>query len=116
MVNQKLALRMLQKFGFQADVAADGKEALNALAQFPYDVVLMDVQMPVMDGFEASKRIRSNQPKVIDHNIPIIAMTARAMKGDRDRCIDAGMNGYISKPIQPQEMLKAIEKQLSKSE
>ena len=111
-VNQKLALRLIEKFGFTADGVANGKEALNSLENFRYDVVLMDVQMPEMDGFEATKNIRDPQSEVIDHNIPIIAMTARAMKGDRDRCIDAGMNDYIAKPIQPQEMLKAIEKQL----
>lgn len=114
-VNQKIALRMIENFGFQGDVAANGKEAINALAKFRYDVVLMDVQMPVMDGFEAARRIRDNSANVIDPNIPIIAMTAHAMKGDRERCIAAGMNDYTPKPVQPQELLNVIEKQVFKS-
>jgi CheY-like chemotaxis protein len=73
----------------------------------------MDVQMPEMNGFDATKIIRDAQSKILDHHVPIIAMTAHAMKGDRERCIDAGMNDYISKPIQPQEMLKTIEKHIS---
>jgi len=112
-INQKLALRIIEKFGFRVDAAANGREALSALESFKYDVVLMDVQMPEMDGFEATKIIRNPQSNVIDHEIPIIAMTAHAMKGDRKRCIDAGMNDYVSKPIKPQELLKAIEKHLS---
>ena len=111
-VNQKLALKIVEKFGFRADVAANGKESLRALERFKYDVVLMDVQMPILDGFEATRIIRDPDSNVLDHNIPIIAMTAHAMKGDRQRCLDAGMDDYISKPVQPQEMLKAIEKQL----
>jgi two-component system, sensor histidine kinase and response regulator len=116
MVNQKIALRIIEKFGFQADLAANGQEAISALERFKYDVVLMDVQMPVMDGLEASRRIRDNSSNVIDHNVPIVAMTAHAMKGDRERCIEAGMNDYTPKPIQPQELLKAIEKQVFKPE
>jgi two-component system sensor histidine kinase/response regulator len=112
-INQKLALRIIEKFGFRVDAVANGREALSALESFKYDVVLMDVQMPEMDGFEATKMIRNPQSNVIDHDIPIIAMTAHAMKGDRKRCIDAGMNDYVSKPIQPQELLEAIEKHLS---
>ncbi len=114
-VNQKIALRMIEKFGFRGDVAANGKEAISALEKFRYDVVLMDVQMPVMDGFEATRRIRDNRSNVIDRNIPIIAMTAHAMKGDRERCIAAGMNDYTSKPVQPQELLNVIEKQVFKT-
>jgi two-component system, sensor histidine kinase and response regulator len=113
-VNQKIASRIVEKFGFQADLAANGKEAINALERFKYDVVLMDVQMPVMDGLEASRKIRDTTSNVIDHNVPIVAMTANAMKGDRERCLDAGMNDYTPKPIQPQELLKAIERQVFK--
>ena len=112
-VNQKLALRMIEKFGFQADVAANGKEALRALENFRYDVVLMDIQMPEIDGLEATRIIRDPQSMVIDHNVRIIAMTAHAMKGDRENCLDAGMNDYVSKPIQPQELLDAIERSIS---
>lgn len=108
-VNQKIALRMIEKAGFQADVAANGKEALSALEKFPYDIVLMDVQMPEMDGLEASKIIRAPESKVLNHDIPIIAMTAHAMQGDREICMSAGMNDYTSKPIQPQKLFNKIE-------
>jgi len=98
-VNQKVALQMLKKIGYTADIAANGKEVLSALERQPYDIILMDIQMPEMDGLEAAKRIRerSNRPK-------IIAMTAFALKGDMDRCLDAGMDDYISKPIQLEEL------------
>jgi two-component system sensor histidine kinase/response regulator len=111
-VNQKLAMRMIEKFGFKVDSATNGMEAIKALESFKYDIVLMDVQMPGMDGFQATKIIRNPESNVLDHNIPIIAMTAHAMKGDRERCIAAGMNDYISKPVQPQELLNVIEKAL----
>ncbi|MBN1848400.1 MAG: PAS domain S-box protein [Deltaproteobacteria bacterium] len=107
-VNQKLTLRLIEKFGFKVDAAANGKEALKALESYPYDIVLIDVQMPEMDGLEATKIIRDLRSKVMDHDIPIIAMTAHAMKGDRERCLEAGMNDYISKPIQPQELFNVI--------
>lgn len=109
-VNQKLVSRLLEKFGFSSDVVANGNEAVRALELVPYDMVLMDVQMPEMDGLEATVRIRNPNSKVIRHNIPIIAMTAHAMKGDKDRCLKAGMDNYISKPINPDTLLKAIEK------
>jgi two-component system, sensor histidine kinase and response regulator len=111
-VNQKLALRLVEKFGFKGDIAANGKEAVSALENFSYDVVLMDVQMPEMDGIEATMKIRDTESKVKDHNVPIIAMTAHAMKGDREKCLDSGMNDYVAKPIQPQELLSKIEKHL----
>ncbi len=111
-INQKLALKFIEKFGFQADCAANGKEAVKALESFRYDIVLMDIQMPEMDGLEATKIIRSSESMVIDHDVKIIAMTAHAMQGDRDRCIDAGMNDYTNKPIQPQELLEVIERQI----
>ncbi len=109
LINQKLAKRMVEKFGFTADIASDGKEAVAALEKFKYNLVLMDVQMPIMDGFTATGIIRNPDSRVLDHDIPIIALTANAMKGDRDKCLEAGMNGYISKPIQPQELMTAIE-------
>ncbi|MFQ5583420.1 MAG: response regulator, partial [Calditrichia bacterium] len=109
-INQKVALKMLQKLGFRADAVANGAEAVKALETVPYDLVLMDVQMPEMDGFEATKRIRNSdeQSKIKDPGIPIIAMTAHAMKGDRERCLAAGMNDYISKPIQVEELEEAV--------
>jgi CheY-like chemotaxis protein len=114
-VNQKLALRLLEKFGFHADAVANGLEAVHALEMAPYDLVLMDVQMPNVDGFEATRIIRDPGSKVLNHDIPIIALTAHAMKKDRDRCLKAGMDDYIPKPIQPQKLYEAIEKQISAS-
>ncbi len=105
-VNQKLALLMLERMGYRADLAGDGKEVLEALNRQPYDVVLMDVQMPHMDGLEATRRIRA-QTGVADHP-RIIAMTANAMKEDRQICLDAGMNDYLSKPIQVPELVAAL--------
>ncbi|MDM8537075.1 response regulator, partial [Desulfobacterales bacterium HSG17] len=112
LVNQKLATKLLQKFGFNADVVDSGKKAVEALSQKEYDVVLMDVQMPEMDGMAATRVIRDPVSDVMDHNIHIIAMTAHAMKGDRERCIEAGMNDYISKPIKPQELLQKLDEQV----
>jgi PAS domain S-box-containing protein len=107
-VNQKLALRLLEKRGHTVVVAANGKEALEALARQAFDVVLMDVQMPEMDGFEATAIIRA-QEKTTGGHVPIVAMTAHAMKGDRERCLQVGMDGYISKPLQPSELFEAVE-------
>ena len=81
-----------------------------------YDLVLMDVQMPEMDGYEATRIIRNTTSKVINHDVPIIAMTAHAMAGDRKLCLDAGMDDYVSKPVNPEELLKTINKHLSKHE
>jgi PAS domain S-box-containing protein len=108
--NQQVALGILEKLGFDADTAANGREAIRALEAVPYDIVLMDVQMPEMDGFEATRAIRSGKTGVLNPKIPIIAMTAHAMKGDRERCLEAGMDDYISKPIAPQALAEALEK------
>ncbi|MFZ5572337.1 MAG: response regulator [Thermodesulfobacteriota bacterium] len=115
-INQKLALHMLDKFGFTADAVVNGKTALEALEQRSYDLVLMDVQMPEMDGFEATRIIRDPASTVRDHDVRIIAMTAHAMSGDRERCLAAGMNAYISKPIQPKQLLEMIQTQLNRNE
>jgi len=106
-VNQKLALRLLERMGYSADVAGDGQQAIDALAAKAYDVVLMDVQMPELDGLEASRRIRRQWP---DRAIRIIAMTANAMAEDRDACLAAGMDDYVSKPIRVEALVGALEK------
>jgi CheY-like chemotaxis protein len=110
--NQQVALGILKKFGLSADAAANGAEVLKALESIPYHLVLMDVQMPEMDGLEATRRIRDSQSAVLDHNIPIIAMTANAMRGDRERCLAAGMNDYVSKPVEPQTLAGVLKRWL----
>jgi signal transduction histidine kinase/DNA-binding response OmpR family regulator/CHASE3 domain sensor protein len=107
-VNQMLALRLLEKMGYQADVVENGLEAVTALEQEPYDVVLMDVQMPELDGLEATRRIRSTRP--VETGPRIVAMTANAMQGDRDICLEAGMDDYVSKPIRVEELEGALER------
>ena len=111
-VNQKLALRLLEKFGLHADAVANGREAIKALELSHYDMVLMDVQMPEIDGLAASRLIRSKKTKVQNYKVPIIAMTARAMKGDKEKCLEACMNDYITKPIEHKQLLEKIEKQI----
>jgi two-component system, sensor histidine kinase and response regulator len=102
-VNQKIAIRLLEKRGHHAVLAANGKEALEALAQASFDLVLMDVHMPDMDGIEATIALREQEKSTGLHQ-PVIAMTALAMKGDRERCLAAGMDGYLSKPIDLQQL------------
>ena len=112
--NQQVALGILRKLGLRADAAANGMEALEALETLPYDLVLMDVQMPVMDGLEATRLIRGRNSAVLDHSVPIIAMTAHAMQEDRERCLQAGMDDHISKPVTRQRLGEALEKWLLK--
>jgi CheY-like chemotaxis protein len=136
LVNQKLAVRLLDKMGYQADVVRNGRAALDALARFPYALVLMDCQMPEMDGFEATAEIRRHEAPVpvvssqlpgggnspvearlttdnrllTTSHIPIVAMTANAMPGDRQRCLEAGMDDYITKPIKPDVLREVLER------
>jgi PAS domain S-box-containing protein len=112
-INQKVAQAMLKKMGFRADVVANGKEAVNALKMIPYDLVLMDCQMPLMDGFEATRCIRQQGSKALNPRIPIIAMTALAMQGDREMCIQAGMSDFIAKPVQQRELAEMLGKWLA---
>ena len=108
LTNQQVALGILKKFGLRADVVADGAEAVKALKSIPYDLVLMDVRMPVMDGIEATRHIRNQHSEVCDHAIPIIAMTANAQQRDREECLAAGMNDYVSKPVSPEALHEAL--------
>lgn len=109
-INQKVAQSVLGKLGYKADVVANGFETIKALELINYDLVLMDCQMPEMDGFEATSAIRNPGSKVLDHNIPIIAMTANAMKGDREKCIECGMNDYLAKPVKKDELAEMLNK------
>jgi CheY-like chemotaxis protein len=112
-VNQKVAQAMLRRMGFRTDVVADGQEAVNALQFIPYDLVLMDCQMPEMDGFEATRCIRNGASGVINPSIQIIAMTASTMQSDRDMCIQAGMNDFIAKPVQKRELSEMLARWLA---
>ena len=112
-MNLKLAVTLLKRAGFMVDAVENGRLAVEALRKIAYDLIFMDVQMPDMDGFEATKVIREMEKET--KHTPIIAMTAHAMKGDRERCIKAGMDDYISKPIEPQVMIDTIEKWIKSS-
>ena len=112
-INQIVVTEMLTRSGFQCDVAANGQAAVEAVARERYDLVLMDCQMPVMDGFDATREIRRLESRgetasLIGRRLPIVALTANAMKGDRERCLNAGMDAYASKPIDPADLLNAI--------
>ena len=110
--NQQVALGILGMLGLAADVATDGNEALRKLESQDYDLVLMDCQMPGLDGFEATRRIRDPQSAVRNHQIPVIAMTANAMTGDQQECLAAGMNGYVAKPVDPGLLIQELEQWL----
>jgi PAS domain S-box-containing protein len=111
--NQKVALGVLGNLGFHADVAANGQEAITLLETLPYDLILMDVQMPEMDGFTATQHIRAGKTKASNANLPIIALTAHAITGYRERCLKAGMNDYLTKPINPQVLAETLDKWLA---
>jgi CheY-like chemotaxis protein len=109
-INQKVALRMLSKMGYRADAVSNGLEVLKSLVNIPYDVILMDCQMPEMDGFEATRQIRMREQQEEERSpIRIIAMTAHALQGDRELCLDAGMDDYLSKPVRMTDLQKALE-------
>jgi CheY-like chemotaxis protein/HPt (histidine-containing phosphotransfer) domain-containing protein len=107
--NQTLVTALLQQRGHVVVLAPNGRKAVARSAEQPFDVVLMDVQMPEMDGFEATRAIRERE-RLTGGHLPIVAMTAHAMAGDRERCLQAGMDGYVSKPLRPDELIDAIER------
>ena len=113
-VNQKLALRLLAQMGYRADIAANGLEAIHAVERQTYDVVLMDVQMPELDGFEASREIVRRWPR--ERRPRIVAMTANAMQGDRELCEAAGMDDYVAKPVRVEELVAALERSAPRRE
>jgi CheY-like chemotaxis protein/HPt (histidine-containing phosphotransfer) domain-containing protein len=113
-VNQKLAVRLLEKRGHRVSIAANGVEAVAAYRRGGHDVILMDVQMPDMDGYDATQAIRTIEQSTGKH-VPIIAMTAHAMRGDRDRCLAAGMDYYLAKPIRANEVIEAVEAQAARA-
>jgi CheY-like chemotaxis protein len=112
-VNQLLATRLLEKRGHRVTVAANGRDALAALDRESYDLVFMDVQMPEMDGLEAIIAIRKKE-KTAGNHLPVFALTALAMKGDQERCLEAGMDGYLSKPVRPQELDELLDKYVAR--
>ncbi len=109
-INQKVAQHMLKSLGYRVDVVADGQEAVRALKLINYDLVLMDCQMPIMTGFEATAAIRADNSGLLNNVVPIIAMTANATSGDRDNCINAGMSDYLSKPVTKEALAEVLEK------
>jgi len=114
LVNQLLARKLLERMGYRVAIAGNGREALASLRIDPYDLVLMDCQMPVMDGFEATQCIRNPLMGALDPCIPIVAMTANAMQSDRDACLAAGMDDYLSKPVNTQDLQRSIERNLAR--
>jgi CheY-like chemotaxis protein/HPt (histidine-containing phosphotransfer) domain-containing protein len=114
LTNQEVVSGMLRRLGWRASLASNGKEAIQVLESELYDLVLMDVQMPEMDGHEATRVIRDPRSAVLNHNVPIVATTAHAMQGDVEKCLAAGMSDYLSKPIDPKKLAKVVEMWLTR--
>ncbi len=113
-INQTVSNGMLSRFGIDVDLASVGREALDLFHHHSYDLVFMDCQMPVMDGYTATKKIRDPQTRIKDHAIPVVAMTAYVMQGDRDKCLAAGMDDFIAKPVDPTKLVQILDKWLTK--
>jgi len=111
--NQLVASAILENLGWRVDAVANGREALQSLRSIPYDLVLMDCQMPEMNGYEATAQIRGPRSAVLNPRVPIVAMTAHAMKGDREKCLAVGMNDYVSKPLDPEVLAMVVERWLA---
>jgi two-component system, sensor histidine kinase len=111
-VNQTVTKGMLQRFGVTVDTASDGEQAFRLHAGQQYDVILMDCQMPTMDGFETTRRLRKKEEQEQARHTPIIALTANAMEGDRERCIAAGMDDYLAKPINREALVRCLQRWL----
>ena len=109
-VNQLVASKILEKLGYRADMVANGAEAIEAMTRIPYSLVFMDCQMPIKDGYETASEIRAGRFSILNPDVVIIAMTANALKGDREKCIQAGMDDYISKPVTPKSVAEALER------
>jgi two-component system sensor histidine kinase/response regulator len=113
-INQKLAVRILEQRGHKVTVANNGREALEALDKAEFDVVLMDVQMPEMDGFQATAALRARERETKRH-LPVVAMTAHAMAGDREKCLMAGMDDYVAKPLKPVDLFQTLERAVERT-
>lgn len=110
--NQQATLAVLENMGLRADAVANGQEALTALKSAAYDLVLMDCQMPLLDGYQATRLIRNGSAKVRNHQVPIIAMTAHAVQSERERCLECGMDDFLTKPVLPQALVQILDKWL----
>ena len=111
-LNQRIGVALLKRGGFQCEIANNGQEAIDTLARLPFDLILMDCQMPILDGYGATRAIRQREARSGEH-IPIIAMTANAMEGDRERCLAAGMDDYITKPVVSEQLYTKLAHWLS---
>jgi CheY-like chemotaxis protein len=115
-VNQALAIRLLKKRGHSVVVAQNGREAVDAIESQTFDLALLDVQMPLMDGLQAAQLIRQRERAAGSRRLPLVALTAHAMNGDRERCLAAGMDAYVSKPVSPQQLFNVIKELMTSRE
>lgn len=109
-INQKVLKAIFEKNKYQYEIASDGLQAYNLMKQKNFDLILMDCQMPILDGFQATKMIRETELKINKSRCPIVAITANAMSGDKEKCLEAGMDDFLAKPFKSQDILKIIEK------